>query len=51
MLENLIFIGLVGLMAMGFAFVIVLFFIALKLGLVGVKVAVRMVRDWREKID
>lgn len=49
MLENLIFIGLVGLLTMGFAFVVVLFFIALKLGLVGVKVMLRMARDWREK--
>lgn len=50
MLENLIYIGLAGLLAMGIAFVVALFFIALKLLLVGVKVAVRMVRDWRDRI-
>ncbi len=47
--DNIIFLGLVGLIAMGFAFVVALFFIALKLALVGAKVAVRMARDWRKK--
>jgi len=41
--DNIIFIGLVGLIAMGFSFAVGLLFNALSLLFIGVKVAVKMI--------